>query len=136
MQMGEKSNVRIYIAVPWMLGMALILGVIDAYMISVVPADSLWSIWSLLALIAFIVGASVGWFWDRWGLLLLLFVPLIFMSIGYLRIKSFYSSDVGWGLPVFLYLIPTLPFLNLGIVLSGFLQTRLNLMKKGHALPL
>jgi hypothetical protein len=124
MQLTEKGYVKLYITVPWMIGVALLLGIIDVYIIGVLPADSLWHVWGTLALTALIVGACVGWFWARWGLLLLLFVPPIFIYIGYLRVRPFYSNDVGWGLPVFLYLIPTLPFLLLGIALSAFLSTR------------
>ena len=124
MHLPEKNYLKLFITIPWMIGVALLLGIIDVYIVSVCPADSLWLIWSMLALVALAIGACVGWFWDRLGLLLLLFVPPIFMYIGHLRVKPFYSNDVGWGLPVFLYLVPTLPFLLLGIVLSGFLHSR------------
>jgi len=114
------------LALPWLLGLAVILSVVCIYIITSPKfSDSFFTVWAMLGIAAFSFGWIAGWTWGKWGFLFPLIVPAPFLWFAYLQANAYLS--MGWNLPSIMYLIPTETFLMLGIILGN--------VRCGHSNP-
>lgn len=117
---GERTSKYLRIAlVNLALVLALSVGSISLYGYAARAYDSLWITWAFLAVLSLIIGFAAGWLNRRWGLVSLIFVPLIFLYLG----PTHLNTDGWWRFNMALHLIPILPGLLLGIAAGSFVQS-------------
>jgi len=127
MQKSFEGWRKALLIIPWMLGLSAILTAIHIciYVVLQKPKD-VFVLAQLCASTAIVLGGFAGWIWGRWALIFPLIVPVTFSWFGYLCVELYYSGDVGWGLPVIINSIITIPPLILGIAVGSFLYAHLH----------